>query len=258
MDESPTTGLTPIEKGSLLKAEGSSGLVHGDFVDLNRYRGLGEDPAYHPPVLENNRPRFWPLDQWNAAPADLGYDDMPSVGWKGLRDPKDTETQAAYHNLLWELQPKTIVELGVYGGGSLVWFRDLAQAFGFPCEVIGIDIDLSRCQIPEGQMERISLHQGDCNAPESFAFLNAIEHPVLFIDDAHCNTFNVLKFAVNNFLGGGDYVIIEDMMGMWKRYSPKKLQSHLAAFTNVLALDLVYSNVPCQLKDGVFKVIKST
>jgi len=229
-------------------------LVDRDFEDLNKFKGLGEDPAYHAPVLKD-RPRFWPLDQWKAAPRDLGYDDLPSVGWKGLRLLKDPDTQAAYHNILWELKPKTIVEVGVYGGGSLVWFRDLANSFGFPCQVIGIDINLARCQIPKSQMENISLHERDCTFPESFSFLKSAEHPILLIDDAHCNTFNVLKYAVNNFLRKGDYVILEDMVEIWKRYSPNLLQSHLAAFTDVLAMDLVYSNAPGQLKDGVFKVL---
>ncbi|OXA38091.1 uncharacterized protein LOC110862042 [Folsomia candida] len=235
----------------------SKDLVEGNFVDLHRLRGLGDDPVYYPPILED-RPRLWPLDKWSSAPRDLGYDNFATEHWKGLRLLKDPETQSVYHNILWEIKPKTIIELGVYSGGSLVWFRDLTKAFKFPSRLIGIDIDLSRCQIPEGEMDMISLHQADCNNPESFAFLkDNVEHPILFIDDAHCNTFNVIKYAVNNFLKVGDFVMIEDTMGMWGRYSPKHLKSHLASFKDVMALDLLYSNVPCQLKDGVFQVIKS-
>jgi cephamycin C biosynthesis protein len=229
--------------------------IEGNFIDLNRFRGLGEDPVFHPPVLLN-RPRFWPLDQWKDAPRDLGYDPFPHSSWKQLRLLKDPETQTVYHDILWELRPKTIVELGVYSGGSLVWFRDLAKVFSFPCKIIGVDIDLSRCQIPKNEIEMISLHQADCNSPESLSFLNDVKHPVLFVDDAHCNTFNVLKYAINNFLQAGDYVVIEDTMPLWKRYSPKHLQQHLGAFNDFLAMDLLYSNVPCQLQEGVFKVIK--
>ncbi|WP_236648971.1 CmcI family methyltransferase [Streptomyces clavuligerus] len=76
---------------------------------------------------------------------------------------KDPDTQAVYHDMLWELRPRTIVELGVYNGGSLAWFRDLTKIMGIDCQVIGIDRDLSRCQIPASDMENITLHQGDCS-----------------------------------------------------------------------------------------------
>jgi cephamycin C biosynthesis protein len=215
---------------------------------------LGEDPTYREPVFKDI-PRFWPLNNLKDAPKDLGYSAFETYSWKQLRLLKDPETLPVYHDILWELRPKTIVELGVYSGGSLVWFRDMAKIFGFPCQVIGVDIDITRCQIPESECDMISIHQADCNSPQSLSFLKDVQHPVLFIDDAHCNTFNVLKYAVNNFLQYGDYAIIEDTMPLWKKYSPNILQQHLSAFHQVLALDLRYANAPCQLQDGVFKVI---
>lgn len=218
-----------------------------NFTDLHKFRGLGDDPVYHRETIENRFQRF---------PDVPSYNDFFAVSWKGLRLLKDPDTQAAYHNLLWELKPKTIVELGVYSGGSLVWFRDITKAFGFDSKVIGIDIDLSRCQIKEQQMENIRLIKGDCNLPQEIDF-GELEHPILFIDDAHCNTFDVLKYAlVNGILREGDYFIVEDTMGMWKRYSPKTLQSHLTAFSDVLSLDVLYSNSCSQLQDGVFKITK--
>mgnify|MGYP005831924935 CR=1 FL=1 len=127
-----------------------------EFLDLNLFRGVGEDPDYHAPVLVD-RPREWPLDRWEQAPRDLGYDDFPRYQWRGLRLLKDPPTRAAYHDLLMELRPRTIVELGVFSGGSLVWFRDLTRLMGVDCRVIGIDRDLSRCRIPAGEMSGIEL-----------------------------------------------------------------------------------------------------
>lgn len=237
--------MDPNSKKSQSRVQTIQRLVTTNFGDLNKFRGLGEDPVYHQQVLKD---RFQPFSQ------DMGYNDFFAVSWKGLRLLKDPETQATYHNLLWELKPKTIVELGVYSGGSLVWFRDLAKAFGFNCSVIGVDIDLSRCQINEDDMTDIKLIRGDCNFPDKLDF-GKLEHPILFIDDAHCNTFNVLKYAlVNEILTTGDYFVIEDTMPLWKRYSPNILQSHLKAFSEVIALDLLYSNTCPQLKDGVFKI----
>lgn len=223
-------------------------LATTNFIDLHKFRGLGDDPVYHQQILEN---RFHHIP--NNVPT---YNDFFAVSWKGLRLLKDPETQATYHNLLWEMKPKTIIEFGVYSGGSLVWFRDLVKVFGIDCTVIGVDIDLSRCQIRDDDMENIKLIEGDCNVPERIDF-GQLEHPVLLIDDAHCNTFNILKYAlVNGILLCDDYFVIEDTMSMWQRYSPKTLHSHLAAFSESMALDTLYSNTCPQLKDGVFKIIQ--
>lgn len=225
---------------------------HKDFVDLNLFRGVGEDPVYRPPAL-TDRPRAWPLDRWADAPRDLGYDDFSRYHWRGLRLLKDPETQAAYHNLLWELRPRTIIELGVFSGGSLVWFRDLTKMMGLDCQVIGLDRNLARCQIPAGEMTNISLHEGDCAQLDTLAPLRAVAHPLIVIDDAHVNTFNVLKWAVDNVLELGDYFIIEDMMSFWQRYSPRTLVEYLAAFRNVMTLDMVYANACPQLDRGVLR-----
>ena len=125
--------------------------MHDDFrkhfLDLNMFRGVGEDPVYHPPVL-TDRPRAWPLDRWIDAPRDLGFDEFPHYHWRGLRLLKEPQTQSAYHDLLWELRPRTIIELGVYSGGSLIWFRDLTKLMGINCQVFGMDKNLAQCQIP--------------------------------------------------------------------------------------------------------------
>ncbi|MDM5179164.1 CmcI family methyltransferase [Massilia sp. DJPM01] len=224
-----------------------------DFLDLNEFRGVGEDPVYRPPRLID-RPRGWPLERWAEAPRDLGFDDFPRYHWKGLRLLKDPATQSAYHDLLWEMRPRTIIELGVFSGGSLVWLRDLTRMMDIECQVIGVDRNLSRCQIPATHMDGISLHEGDSRALASLAFLRErVRHPLVFIDDAHCNTFNVMRWAVDKLLAPGDYFIIEDMMPFWERYSPGLLAKYLASFKDTLEMDMVYANACPQLERGVFR-----
>ncbi len=224
-----------------------------DFLDLNNFRGVGEDPAYQPPVL-TDRPRAWPLDAWADAPRDLGFSDFPRSQWRGLRLLKDPPTQAAYHDLLWELRPRTIIELGVYSGGSLVWFRDLTRLMEVDCQVIGLDRNLGRCQIPAAEMSNITLHEADCaNLATLEPLRAAIQHPLIVIDDAHCNTFNVMKWSVDHLLAEGDYFIIEDMISYWHRYSPKLLVEYLASFRDVLTMDMIYANSCPQLDRGVFR-----
>lgn len=223
-----------------------------DFLDLNSFRGVGADPVYHPPVLAD-RPRQWPLDRWGEAPRDLGFDDFTHNHWRGLRLLKDPATQSAYHDLLWELRPRSIIELGVYSGGSLVWFRDVTELMGIDCDIVGVDADLTRCQIPPAEMSKIAVHRADCAILETLSPLRAAAHPLIVIDDAHCNTFNVMRWAVENLLEEGDYFIIEDMIPYWQRYSPELLREYLAAFRDVLTMDMVYANACPQLDRGVFR-----
>jgi cephamycin C biosynthesis protein len=224
-----------------------------NFLDLNAFRGLGEDPVYRAPVL-TDRPRDWPLDRWAEAPRDLGYSDFSRYQWRGLRLLKDPEAQAALHDLLWEFRPRTIVELGVYSGGSLVWFRDLTRLMGVDCRVIGVDKDLSRCQIPPAELSDITLHEADCTDLETLAkLLGDVTHPLMLIDDAHSDTFNIMRWAVDHLLHEGDYFLIKDMIPYWHRYSPTLLEEYLASFRDVLTMDMVYANTSPQLDRGVFR-----
>ncbi|MFC6091785.1 CmcI family methyltransferase [Saccharothrix sp. BKS2] len=223
-----------------------------EFLDLNDFRGVGEDPVWHPPVLAD-RPRDWPLDQWAEAPRDLGYPDFARYQWRGLRLLKDPDTQAAYHDLLCELRPRTVVELGVFSGGSLMWFRDMARLMDLDCRVVGIDRDLGRCRIPESEMAGITLSEADCADLTTFEQLRDLPHPLLFIDDAHANTFNVMRWTVDNLLVAGDYFVIEDMIPYWHRYCPNLLEEYLGAFGKTLSMDMVYANASAQLDRGVFR-----
>jgi cephamycin C biosynthesis protein len=201
-----------------------------------------------------DRPRAWPLDRWANAPRDLGFDDFSHYHWRGLRLLKEPATQSAYHDLLWELRPRTIIELGVYSGGSLVWFRDLTKLIGIDCQVIGVDKNLAQCQIPTSEMSNIVLHEADCAAVESLEPLRpAARHPLIVVDDAHCNTFNIMRWAVDHLLEEGDYFIVEDMIPYWQRYSPNLLVDYLAAFRDVLRMDMLYANTCPQLYRGVFR-----
>jgi cephamycin C biosynthesis protein len=59
--------------------------------------------------------------------------------------------------------------------------------------------------------------------------------------------------AVDHLFEQGDYSIIEDMIPTWRRYSPGLLSECLAAFRQVLTMDVLYSNACPQLGGGVFR-----
>lgn len=79
------------------------------------------------------------------------------------------------------------------------------------------------------------------------------EGPVIVIDDAHVNTFNVMRWAVESLLKQGDYFIIEKMIASWERYSPNLLAQYIGSFGDVLRMDMVYANCCPQLQRAVFR-----
>ena len=49
--------------------------------------------------------------------------------WKGLDLVKDPMTLTIYMQLIQNIKPKTIIELGTGHGGSTLFFRDMCSAF---------------------------------------------------------------------------------------------------------------------------------
>lgn len=72
-----------------------------------------------------------------------------------LKSPVDLEI---YLKLLWDLKPRTIIEIGSKHGGSAVFFSDIAQIFGLNAHVYSIDLEP-----PSIEDARITFLQGDVN-----------------------------------------------------------------------------------------------
>lgn len=143
--------------------------------------------------------------------------------WKGIVIPKGITEMALYPMLLYELRPKTIIEVGAFNGGGAVWLADCLELFGIEGRVHSVDIDLSMVDEKAKADPRINFIQGDCNQideafpPESLA---ALPHPWLIVEDAHINIKEVLEHFHQNGLTSGDYLIVEDTnkiyWGMWE------------------------------------------
>ncbi|MGB5634454.1 MAG: CmcI family methyltransferase [Waterburya sp.] len=133
--------------------------------------------------------------------------------WKGILLSKGVMEIALYPMILYELQPKTIIEIGAFNGGSAVWFADSLETIGIKGDVYGVDIDLSLLDEKAKADSRVQFLQGDCNklsevfSPEMLATL---PHPWLIIEDAHVNPVAVVDYFHNHGLQTGDYLIVED------------------------------------------------
>lgn len=127
--------------------------------------------------------------------------------WKDTILFKTTFDLAIYQMLMWELKPKTIIEIGSGTGGSAIWMSDLLTAYDMDCKIISVDIIP-----PSTQYKNVTFLKGDsfqiekCLDPQ---MLNQLPHPWLVIEDAHANVQGVLNY-LHQFLKKGDYLNIED------------------------------------------------
>ncbi|NEO89076.1 MAG: cephalosporin hydroxylase [Moorea sp. SIO3G5] len=143
--------------------------------------------------------------------------------WKGIPMDKSPIEIALYPMLIYELQPKTIIELGADTGGSAVWLADQLKLFDIEGLVYSVDIDLSLLDEKAKAEPKIKFLEGDCNQIDrvlSTTLLSTLSHPWLIIEDAHVNLVGMLDYFHNNGLQNGDYLIIEDTnKALWEAWS---------------------------------------
>lgn len=74
-------------------------------------------------------------------------------GIECLRSPIDMAIQA---RAIWDLKPRTIIEIGSHQGGSALWMADMLDNYGFRTGLYSIDITP-----PDLRDDRITFIQGD-------------------------------------------------------------------------------------------------
>lgn len=79
---------------------------------------------------------------------------------------KDAIDCEIYETMLWDIKPRTIIELGTMMGGSTLWLADHVHLFGLACHVIAFDRDFSRVHEKVRQREGVTFLQGDSNEIE--------------------------------------------------------------------------------------------
>ncbi|NES81686.1 MAG: cephalosporin hydroxylase [Moorea sp. SIO1G6] len=161
--------------------------------------------------------------------------DIPSSAWRPLTDKYDLQTWqgiqmekspfeiAIYPMLIYELQPKTIIELGAATGGSAMWLADQLELFGIKGSIYSMDIDLSLIDEKAQANPKIKFWEGDCNKIDlawPTTLLSTLAHPWLIIEDVHINLVGVLNYFHHHGLQSGDYLIVEDTnKTMWDQWS---------------------------------------
>jgi cephalosporin hydroxylase len=131
--------------------------------------------------------------------------------YKGIPTLKNPFDWALYPMLLWEAQPRTILEIGSNRGGSALWLADTMRAFGLPAHIHSVDLN----PVTEVHDPDITFHRGDAERLELSLppdFMRSLARPLLVIEDS--SHFRKTTLAVLNFLHGwmqpDEYIIVED------------------------------------------------
>ncbi len=117
-----------------------------------------------------------------------------------------------YQEILFDLKPDLIVEIGNFCGGSALALAHLCDQLG-KGRIIAVDIDHSRINSMAKQHHRISFITGDaCNVFDGVAAECADAKTVLVIEDSsheYENTINILNIY-SKLVSIGSYLIVED------------------------------------------------
>ena len=131
------------------------------------------------------------------------YRDVPM-----LKNPFDL---AIYSLLLAEAQPRTLIEIGSYRGGSAMWLADVAATLGVSIHVYTVDI-VKVSGVSHPSVTFLEGNAQDLTPVLTDDFLDAAPRPLLVIEDADHyfrTCLSVLNFF-DRWLSAGEYIVVED------------------------------------------------
>jgi cephalosporin hydroxylase len=165
--------------------------------------------------------RYWLAMAWN-----LGH--WNSFTWMGrqlLQLPDDVLRLA---EVLWTLRPATIVETGVYEGGSTLFFAGLCRLHGGG-RVISVEREFRpgvREAIQQGAGESVTLIEGDSASPETAErvrrSIRAGERVCVFLDSDHSAQHVAAELRhFSPLVSPGCYLIVADSICRELAHAPE-------------------------------------
>jgi cephalosporin hydroxylase len=166
--------------------------------------------------------RFEPFESRDRRCDNLTYDIWAAVqlaktqrnrkaglSWRGVPIRKNPFDMTLYPMLIWELKPRTIIELGAAYGASALWMADIATSFHLNPRIISVDIDVDRVQVKDPRIEFVQFDLLEIGLVPFPVALSDLPHPWLISEDMHKNTVPVLEYF-DRHIRRGDYLIVED------------------------------------------------
>ena len=134
------------------------------------------------------------------------------LGYEILQCPFDLQI---YQELIFASKPEFILQTGICGGGSIVYFSSILDLMGASNEVkvIGVDIELSK-EAKEIKNDRVILFEGSSTNEEVVSKIKNYttgKKGIVILDSDHSEThvFNELSIY-KDFVQKGCYLIVED------------------------------------------------
>jgi cephalosporin hydroxylase len=114
--------------------------------------------------------------------------------YKGISCLKCPIDLAIYAKLIWDLRPRSLVEIGTHRGGSAMWFADTISVADIDCAVLSIDLSPA----VEFTDPRIEFLAGDTARLEAMltpARLAGLRHPWFVVEDS-AHTYDATRAAI--------------------------------------------------------------
>jgi cephalosporin hydroxylase len=142
-----------------------------------------------------------------------------SFSWCGIPVIRLPDDIIVFQELVWDLDPRVIVEIGVARGGSVILSSSLLHLLGNEGRVFGLDIDIrghNRIAIEKHRLSRnVTLIEGDSTSPQIVANLKSqlgqehIDILVLDSNHSHEHVYKELN-AYADLVRIGGYIVLPD------------------------------------------------
>lgn len=144
--------------------------------------------------------------------------------WMGVRAMKNPLDAWIYQEIIYEVKPEVIIEIGSADGGSTLFFADLLELIG-KGKVISIDIDREKYK---AKHQRIITFTGDSSSEKIVSKVkkHCKGKSVMIIHDGDHTKKQVLKDLEQywNLVSVGSYLIVED--GIIDLFKPGDMIGH--------------------------------
>jgi cephalosporin hydroxylase len=145
--------------------------------------------------------------------------------YAGIPLVKLPEDLRVYEHIMWATRPDVVIEIGVYGGGSALWFRDrlrTLEQYGRTKKplVVSIDVDIAPAaaalkEIDSQYEQTILLVKGDVcdeSLPDRIRAQLPASARCLVVDDS-AHTYETTRAALrgfSQFVPPGGFFVVED------------------------------------------------
>ena len=146
-----------------------------------------------------------------------------AYAYRGIRCLKSPIDIAIYLRAIWDLKPKTIIEIGTHSGGSAMLLNDIARIYDLGSRVYSIDLD------PPAPLRatNVTFLKGDVSDLATVFSANGLDeapHP-WFVTEDSAHSYQGCRAALNFLsekMATDDLLVMEDgvldELGLTERY----------------------------------------